>query len=81
MLRQEVCNHLMAYKEEYIHFIRDNTLTKQQQSELFEHEVSDLRKEGHWIPGLSDATLLCMGNIFQCTAKVYTSIIYMPIIM
>ena len=80
MLRQEVCNHLMAYKEEYIHFIRDNTLTKQQQSELFEHEVSDLRKEGHWIPGLSDATLLCIGNIFQCTAKVYTSIIDMPII-
>ena len=26
MLRQEVCNHLMAYKEEYIHFIGDNTL-------------------------------------------------------
>ena len=80
MLRQEVCNHLMAYKEEYIDFIGDNTLTKQQQSELFEHEVSDLRKEEHWISELSDATLLCIANIYQCIAKVYTSIIDMPII-
>ena len=42
--------------------------------------VSDLRKEEHWISELSDATLLCIANIYQCTAKVYTSIIDMPII-